>query len=146
MKTVLRHIGIITVGCLLILGGTLLADEKPGRIYLIRTHYGVMPEDGSTAERDSLILELVKLHRSNKKVVRVITLVPYDTTDDTQEWIVIYEYKKIEDIDEATRIDLELNMKKWPDDVDRENFFRRLAEYFPSHTDKVYREIPKFRQ
>lgn len=145
MKTVIRHIGIIIVGCLLFWGDTVLAGDKPGRVYVIRTHYGVIPEDGSIAERDSLILELVRLHRSNKKVVQVLTLVPYDDPD-SQEWVVIYEYKKFEDIDEATKIDLELNKKKWPDDSEREKFFKRLAEYFPTHTDKVYQEIPKFRQ
>lgn len=121
------------------------AGDDDGPIYLIRYHKPVMPEDGSITERDSLILELVRLHKSNKKVVSVRTLIPYDNND-SQDWVIIYKYKKYEDIEEATKIDFKLNKKRWPDDEKRERFFQRLSDYFPKHNDYLYREIPKFRQ
>jgi hypothetical protein len=121
------------------------AQDDEGPIYLIRYHKAVMPEGGSVAERDSLIMELVKLHKSNQKVVSVKTLIPYDIGE-SRDWVIIYEYKKYEDIEAATKIDFELNKKRWPDDVEREMFFQRLSDYFPEHTDQVYMENPKFRQ
>lgn len=145
MKNTILYIGLIIAGYLLIFNNSIVANEKQGHIYLIRTHKSNMPENGRITERDSLIVELVKLHRSNKKVLRVITLIPHDSSD-FQDWVVIYEYKNYEDIDEATKIDLELNKRKWPNDIEREKFFQRLSDYFPTHIDKVYIEIPKFRQ
>ena len=145
MKVYITHVVIFLMVVSFIINIPVFADDNESPIYLIRYHKPVMPVNGSIAERDSLILELVKLHKTNKKVVSVKTLVPYDIGE-SQDWVIIYEYKKYEDIEAATKIDLELNKKRWPDDVEREMFFQRLSDYFPEHLDHVYREIPKFRQ
>lgn len=63
---------------------------------------------------------------------------------DFRDWVVITEYKTWADIEAAAGINQELNKKKWPDDKKRAEFFRKVMKYFPTHSDEIYRELPKF--
>jgi hypothetical protein len=64
----------------------------------------------------------------------------------SQDWVVVTEYKTWADIEEAGKVNQELNRKKWPDAKERQAFFRQLGKYFDGHSDEIYQEMPQFRK
>ncbi len=116
--------------------------------YVITKYKTIMPERGTAAERDALMLEWAKaVIRKNNKIVSHKTLVHYYGSD-SQDWVSITEYKTWGDIEAAAKISQELSKKKWPSAKKRKAIFRKLEKYFPGfiHSDEIYMEISKFRK
>lgn len=118
-------------------------EEQPPHIFVVVTWRTVMPEDGNAAERDSLIMELVEAQKSNEKVLSVKNLF-HLYGNDSHDWVVIEEYASWTDIPEAIKINQELNRKRWPDEKERQEYFKQLLKYFDGHSDEIYTELPKF--
>ncbi|MFQ5798318.1 MAG: hypothetical protein ACE5H0_06445 [Bacteroidota bacterium] len=120
------------------------AQEEEAHVYLIQTWKTVMPEDGTAAERDSLVSEWVEgVLKKNGKVLSSMNLRHFFGLD-SRDWIVINEYETWADMVAAGEMFQELNKKKWPDEEKRAEFFRKFGKYFPRHSDQIYRELPKF--
>jgi hypothetical protein len=117
-------------------------EEEQGHIFTVSTFKGVMPEGGSAAERDSLLLVGVELQKMNPKQLSV-KLLRHRWGNDFQDWVFITEYASWADIEAAGNIDEENFKKKWPD-KDWEEYLRAVGKYFPTHSDEIYTELPKF--
>jgi len=139
------HFILALVVCFMMLNNVSFAQDDEGHIYVVTTWKMVMPEGGSADERDNLILELIEAQKSNKKVLSSMTL-RHRWGSDSRDWVVINEYKNMADVLEAQKINEKLNKKKWKDDDERAEFFRKLGKYFLKHSDEIYRELPKFAQ
>lgn len=123
-----------------------LYAQDEGHVYLVTTYKTAMPEGGSMRERDSLLaLAFDWSVKKNDKILSERELVHW-FTNDSQEWIVITELKDWADIEAAGKMDEELMKKAIPDDKKRREFNQRLAKYFPTHSDKIMREMPKLRK
>ena len=126
-------------------GSISVAQEEP-HIFTVTTLRAAMPEGGSVAERDSLLaFAFENGDKRNDKVISERNLVHY-YTNDSQEWIVIAEYKNWGDIEAAGKMDEELMKKAIPDEKKRAEFNRKLARYFPTHSDRILTERPKLRK
>jgi hypothetical protein len=126
-------------------GGIAVAQEEP-HIFTLTTFRATMPEGGSVAERDSLLTFVFEnVDKKNDKTISERQLVHYYTSD-SQEYIILSEYKNWGDIDAANKMDDELMKKAIPDDKKRAEFNRKLGRYFPTHSDRILTERPKFRK
>jgi hypothetical protein len=144
MKNPMQYLALMLTVCFLLANNATFAqEEEEGHIYVVTTSRAVMPDDGTEAERDSLIMELRDAQKSNEKVLSQINL-RHTYGNDSHDWVVITEYKSWADIPEAGKINQELNKKKWPDEKERQDFFRKLGKYFDGHSDEIYTELPKF--
>lgn len=122
------------------------AQQEERHFFYIQTFKTVIPEDGSVAERDSLMLEWVKaVPNKNDKLISVRHLRHW-LGSDGQDWVVIWEYKTWEDIEAAGKISVELFNEHWPDKKQRAEFNKKLGKYFTNHSDEIYREFPKLRK
>ena len=125
---------------------TAYAQQEERHIFWIQTWKTVMPEDGSAAERDSLLLERFEaVTMKNDKILSVKNLRHYWGSNN-RDWVIIREYRSWEDFAAYEEINQELFRSKWPDEKERAEFNRKLGKYFPRHSDEVYRELPKFRK
>lgn len=139
------HFTLALVVCFMMLSSVGFAQEDEGHIYVVSTFKMLIPEGGSAAERDNLVMELIEAQKSNKKVLSSITL-RHHWGSDSRDWVTITEYKSMADFVEALKIDAKLNKKKWKDDEGVTEFFRKLGKYFTKHSDEIYIELPKFAQ
>jgi len=122
--------------------------QEEGHVYVVATYKAVMPDGGTAAERDSLLSEWVEaVEKNNDKIISSKTL-RHLYGNNSNDWVVITEYKNWADIEAAHKMNLELNKMKWPDDKKRAEFFRQLGKYFSgySHSDEIYTELPKFKK
>ena len=118
-------------------------EEEVRHIFTISTYKaGIITEDGTRAERDSLFMVGVELQKSNPKYLSVKVLRHYWGSD-SRDWVFITEYATWADIDEAFKIDEENFKKKWPDKSWVE-YRRMFGKYFTTHSDEIYVERPKY--
>ena len=128
--------------------GPVAAQEEgeEGHLFLVMTHKGVMPEDGSEEERDALLKEYIEaVTKKNEKIISEINLVHYFGSDN-RDWVVVTEFATWTDMKEAEKINQELEKKKWPDEKERDEFFKKLGRYWSGHSDEIYTELPEFRK
>ncbi len=144
MKNPIQYLALMLAVCfLLVSNATFAQEEEEGHLYVVTTWKTVMPDDGTEAERDSLIMVFVEVQNSNQKVLSRLEL-RHTYGSDSHDWVIITKYKSLADIEEAGKISQELNRKKWPDEKERQGFFRALGKYFDGHSDEIYTELPQF--
>ena len=147
MKNIVHHLVTTLTVCFLLfsIGSSFAQEEEEQHIYRVQTWRYVMPEGGSSAERDSLIKEFMEAQKTNDKILSQMHL-RHVISRDSRDWVVITEYKSMADFAAAGPISRELNRKRWPDAKERGAFFQKLGRYFPNHSDEIFRELPSFRR
>lgn len=144
MKSLLKILILMLTICLLLASNlTFAQEEEEGHIYVLTTYSAVMPDDGTAAERDSLVSVLRDLWNQSDKIISRLELRHYYGSD-VHDWVVLLEYENWADIDEANEIIQELIEQKWPNEKERQEFFRRYRRYFTGHSDEIYGEMPQF--
>lgn len=116
---------------------------QTGNIFHVRTFTSVMPPGGSARERDSLLAEYLEhVVRKNDKIVSARHFRHYFGKD-SRDWVLVVEYRKLEDYEAAVAVNQELSRKRWPDEAKRADFNRKLLRYWePQHSDEVLRIVP----
>lgn len=144
MKNIIQCFALMFLIFLMFINVSALAqeEEQAGHIFTVSTFKAVMPEGGSAAERDSLLMIGVELQNMNPKYLSV-RLLRHRWGSDYQDWVFITEYATWADIEAAADIDEENFKKKWPD-KDVEAYLQAFGRYFPTHSDEIYTELPKF--
>ncbi|MFQ5603747.1 MAG: hypothetical protein ACE5HS_10805 [bacterium] len=118
-------------------------EEEVRHIFTISTwKAAAMPEGGSAAERDSLMMISVELQNMNPKYLSAKVL-RHSWGSDFRDWVFITEYATWADIEEAAKIDETNFKKKWPD-KNWEAYLRMFGRYFTTHSDEIYTERPKY--
>jgi len=146
MKKGMKCFVATLVACLFVFGQLALSQEKEeAHLFVVVTWRAVMPDDGSYAERDSLLQLYVETQKSNEKIISVKHLGHY-YGDDSHDYVVITEYASWNDIEKAGKIAKELTEKRWPEKEVRHAFFKQLSKYFEGHSDEIFTEFPKFRK
>lgn len=138
----------LLTGILLMGFGVLQAQdarqEKAPRIVILTTWESVMPPNGSAAERDALLSEWVEnILLKNDKILSQKNYGHYYGSS-LRDWVVITEYENWNAIDEANKLNQQLMKAHWPEEKDRQMFFRMLSKYFIDHSDEILMEKPKY--
>ena len=136
---------LVLICCLLVSSSSIANAQDESHVYVVVTYKAIMPDDGTAAERDSLLTEWIEaVLKKNDKIISSTNLRHFYGSD-SRDWIVINEFASFADIAEALKVSQELGKKRWPDDKERSKFFQKPGKYFlPSHSDEIYNALPKF--
>ncbi len=135
---------IALICCSLVLLGGVANAQDNSHVYVVVTWQTIMPEGGTAEDRDALLSEWIgAVLKKNNKILSSKNL-RHMYGSNNHDWVVINEYATFADIAEAAKLNASLGKKKWPDEKKRAEFFRRLGEYYPSHSDEIYRALPEF--
>ena len=118
-----------------------LAQTPQGNAVIITNLERAFPENGSTAEFDSLTHQFqIKVWDKNPLVISHKT-VRHWWGHDNREVIDITEVKTWEDIPKAMQKNDELFMAAWPTKEARASFNKAYDKYFTGkHSDEIYQE------
>ena len=131
--------------CCFLMSSAVYAQDEP-HVYTLTTMRAAMPEGGRGSERDSLLSWYTEnIVKKNPKIVSEIQLRHYYTAD-SQEWMILSEFKNWADIDAANTMNDDLMKKAVPDERKREEWNRAFGRYFPTHSDRILTEVPKLRK
>lgn len=140
---------IVLFSSTVFLASSAVAQEQAAEdhVFLIVTYKATMPAGGRAAERDSLLeASQNATTRKNPKILSQRVL-QHHYGSDSQQLIVITEYKNWADVEEARKLNAELFQKHWADAKQRQAFNQALGKYFEAgHSDEIYIELPKFRK
>lgn len=142
MKTT---IGVVFVFAMFVLlsSNTVLAQTGPqGHFFTVTTFHATMPQGGSASERDSVLGIMTELTKMNPKYVSERVL-RHSWGHNSQDWVMITEYANWDDIESSGKIDEDNFKKKWPNG-NMESLNRTFNKYFPTHSDEIYTELPKY--
>ena len=118
--------------------GMLYAQEEEPHVFTIVTWEILSPEDGSDAERDSLVAIWVEnAVKKNEFIVNQITM-SHMWGSNSSDFLVITEYKSFADIDKAQNRNFELIEEFMPDNEKRAAFWKAFTSYFGEHSDEIY--------
>jgi len=118
--------------------GMLYAQEEEPHIFTIVTWEILSPEDGSDAERDSLVAIWVEnAVKKNEFMVNQITM-SHMWGSNSSDYLVITEHKNFADIEKAQNRNFELIEEFIPDNEKRAEFFKSFLSYFGHHSDEIY--------
>lgn len=119
-------------------------EEDEGHIFLSITRNSLIPEDGSRAERDSLLtLYYDQVVKNNEFILSEKTLWHLYGSN-SSDWLVIIEYENWNAIEEADKRSNELFLEKWDTPEKQKAFNMLISKYFGEHSDEIYMEAPKF--
>ena len=118
--------------------GMLYAQEEAPHVFTIVTWETLSPEDGSDAERDSLVAIWVEnATKKNEFIVNEITM-SHMWGSNSSDFLVITEHKNFADIEKAQNRNLELIEEFIPDNEKRAEFLKAFFSYFGHHSDEIY--------
>lgn len=138
----------VFTGCIFILfsGEIIAQDDMDGHVFTVISFKSTMPQDGSIEELDSLMNEYTSAAvKKNDKILSSKSL-RHLYGSDSRELVVINEYASFADIEVAGKMNEELMKKRWPDETEREEFWKRFNHYFTNHSDEIYMEMSNHRK
>ena len=123
--------------------GQAVAQGSSDHVFHVNTTYQVIGLDSTQrAERNAILKEYhEKVTMKNPYILHVWTMTHY-YSDDSREFVTMYEYAKWDDIDKANEKDGELERQAWPDAKQRAEFMKKMNSYFTYHKDAIYHGIP----
>jgi hypothetical protein len=143
MKKTLLTIGIAGIALMGFHGSSLAQGENLNLVHITKLK-AIMPEDGSFGERDSLIAIY------NKNVINKNDLIlshfeyGHFFTSDSQDYLVVEEFKSFSSWEEAVKKNSELEEAAWPDEDKRNAFMDSMDKYFKDwHGDMLMRVNPE---
>ncbi len=118
--------------------GMLYAQEEEPHVFTVTTWEYISLEDGSEAERDSLVAIWVEnAVTKNEFIVNEIRMTHMYGAN-SSDYVVITEYKNFADIGKAGSRNTELMREFMPDDEARAEYFSAVFKYFGNHSDEIY--------
>jgi hypothetical protein len=119
------------------------AQAPAGHVFFVNTQYSVPGLDSTArAERNAILKEYhEKVTMKNSLILHMWTMGHF-FSEDSREYVTVYEVAKFEDLTKAFDIDTELELKAWPDQKQRLAFMKKMDTYFTHHKDAIYNELP----
>lgn len=143
----MKHLSylFVLICCIFVFSHGVANAQDESHAYVAVTYKAIMPDDGTVAERDSLLSEWTEaVTKKNDKILSSTNLRHFFGSDN-RDWVVFVEYESFADIAEAIKVNQELAKKRWPNEKERSEFFQKLGKYFlPLHSDEIYTALPKF--
>ena len=115
--------------------------QEDSHIFTMTTIHLTFPEDGSMAEFDSLNqLYTDRVIKMNPKIISQRNFRHFWGSDNRQ-FVIMTEYKNMEDMLAANDMNDELFMKGWPTKEERAAYNKASSKYFGWHSDEIYHEV-----
>ncbi|MCG9970089.1 hypothetical protein [Christiangramia crocea] len=117
-------------------------DFKPVYITMTTTHWN---DDPDTDFSDWLETEKEYFEKVVKKNDLIMSSGVYTHyfTPDNSEIVMVNVYENWSDIENANEINQKLIEEAWPDEKDRQAFFKKQRSYYrPDHKDEIYLSMP----
>jgi hypothetical protein len=132
------YLAVSVLAVVLLMQAGLLAQDA-GNIIHVTSLKTKMVEGGSWQVRDSLIaIYNNNVIKKNDKILSHRELSHYFTASST-DYLVIDEYKDFASLEEAFKLNDELEKKAWPDEKQRKEFLKAMGAYFEQwHGDEIY--------
>ena len=122
----------------LVLSGVLYAQEEEPHVFVVVTFELLSPEDGSSAEFDSLsALWAENIIKKNEFIVSEITM-SHLWGSNSDDFVIITEVRNFADVEKSENRNFELAEEGWPDKDKRNEFFDAYVKYFGKHSDEIY--------
>lgn len=133
---------LITIIMIGISGKNGFAQEKRGHYFTVTTWKLTIPDNGSTAQLDSLLkVWHDKVVMKNDKVISE-KVFRHNWGHDMRDWVYVTEYATWNDIEAAGENQNKLIEAAWPDKKERHEFFKKMNKYMVTHSDEIYQELP----
>lgn len=142
MKTTIGVMFVLVALGLLSSTTAVAQTGQQGHFFTVTTFHAIMPPGGTASERDSVLGIMTELTKMNPKYVSMRVL-RHSWGHNSQDWVMITEYANWDDIESSGKMDEENFKKKWPNG-NMESFDRMFNKYFPTHSDEIYTELPKY--
>jgi hypothetical protein len=117
-----------------------IADKQ--MIYYLRKNYLAYPKDGS--EKDFLALNKQLFDAVINKNEFIKAYYPYTHAwgDNSTEFVEVFVFESLGDIDKAFKRDDELFKAQWKDEKSQKEFDKKIGKYFTkTHSDYIYRSV-----
>jgi len=139
MKTLKSTIGAILLLTLFIpTSGT----AQEGHYFTITTWKLSIPENGSRSELQAHLKEFSeKVSFKNDKIISEKVL-HHISGADLRDLVVISEYANWNDIEAAANMQNDLMETAWPNEEERNAFYKSWNKYVVTHSDEIYQENP----
>ena len=123
--------------------GGVNAQAPANHVFHVNTQYSISGLDSTArAERNAILKEYHdKVTMKNELILHVWTMGHF-FTEDSREFVTIYEFANWADITKAFDRDSELEKQAWPDAKQRADFMKKMSSYFTSHKDAIYNGMP----
>ena len=119
------------------------AQTPAGHVFFINTQYSVSGLDSvARAERNAILKEYHEKVTMKNTVILHMWTMGHFFSEDSREFVTIYEVAKFEDLVKAFDMDTELENKAWPDAKQRADFMKKMNSYFTHHKDAIYNQLP----
>ena len=145
MKT-LKNVMLVVAGMMLVCPVQIQAqdeNERPQFVVMTTTHRNFDYEDGSREDWIALEKEYLEKVTEKNDFIMSTAVLNHFYTGDNSELIRITTYKTWADITAAQARNDELAEAAWPDESERDAFFKKRNSYFTNHhSDEIYRTIP----
>ena len=119
------------------------AQAPASHVFHVVTWYAETGLDSTArAERMAVLKEYHdKVTMKNEFVLHTWSMGHF-FTEDSREFVSIYEYATWADITKAFDRDGELEKQAWPDPKQRETFLKKMNGFFTHHKDAIYNGAP----
>ena len=118
---------------------TVQAQAPAPHVFLVNTQYSVPGLDSAArGERNAMLKEYHEKVTMKTEVVLHTWSLGHFMTEDSREFVTIYEVANWNDIKKAFDRDDELEKLAWPDAKQREAFMKKMGSYFTHHKDAIY--------
>ena len=143
MKKTLNKLALVAIilGLMPVAASAQMENQNVVNLQRLKTKW---PEKGSAQIRDSLIA----IYNDNviKKNDKILSHREYSHffTSDNKDYIIMEEYKNMATMEEAWKMNTELEKKAWPDEKKRKDLMDAMGAYFEDwHGDAIFHTNPK---
>ena len=119
------------------------AQAPAPHVFHVNTQYSVEGLDSAArGERNAMLKEYhEKVTMKNELVLHSWSMAHF-MSEDSREFVTIYEVANWNDLPKAFERDNELEKLAWPDAKQREAFMKKMGSYFTHHKDAIYNAMP----
>ena len=147
MKTTNRFFSAVAVMLLLFSSTTISAQNEeqktPRYITVTMLHWNMDYEDFDMDTWKSVEKEYLDKVTKKNEYIMGSSMYLHQMTPDNTELVAVTVYGSWEDIEKASARDAELAKEAWPDEKDRQAFFKKQQAYYThDHSDEIYSTLP----
>jgi hypothetical protein len=118
-------------------------NERPEYVIVTTIHRNLDKTDGSKEEWLALEKEYLEKVIKKNEFIMGASMANHHYTADNTEMLRVGVYKNWGDIERAQKRNGELAKEAWPDEIERDDFFKKMDSYYTTmHSDEIYATMP----
>ena len=135
---------IVIVSSLLVINEVEAQEQEKPHVFVVTTWKSTMPHNGTTAERDSLLMLWHNNVTMKNDLILSVQNFKHGYGSDLRDWVVVVEFAEWAHITEAAEKDTELAKNFWKTDEEMQEFWKKFLKYWDTHSDEIYWDVPEF--